>query len=669
MSFSAEINDFVAGFKATSDIMGAAQDRKMKKEQIKYEREKDASDREWDREKFNYGVEADFHKRALEEKKYASDVDKAEADEKYRSASLAEQRADRESAEGRAKTQAELERERLAASTNYQTGLLDEQKKRRESEDSRVKTQAELKREELELRRKYGWGRGSTSAESNYLDGAEYDPEGEAAPEDDVGPLLDAAGAGYEDGVEEPAYAQGGVVEPTEEPAEEAIPTAPPKAAAPKEPTVNREGKGDASVLFASVKPIVRDVFETANAEGAEKPTAIDVGGKSQDRLGLFTGKNAATNEEIKAIDAKIDPKGEMDPQQKTAARLVHAYNFYVEKGEPTKARKIAVAIIDHNKQSSQILGKLAQSAVERGDLSSASKFISDAYNLVPDGKSTEGQVTEKGTLLFKVNHDNRVLMSGEATPQQLWQLAGGVANGSEFLRKMEEVAEGGEGDAVPAEGGAKKSKNYVRYDDVLTEAAGATRSLRNLEQQHNALLRNKDQDGVEEQIVNLEYQMAEAQKAAAAAQKKLSVIGARTRRPPSKIASDLAAATRNSVGAIPTDAPAPVAKDNYDPTAPMPGSLTGTGQSAWEVGPWARHSPSFVGGVPALAAGGQNTLTPSPGQAAASQQAIPTAPVTPASNPPSGPVQIKSKAQYDALPPGTSYVAPDGSLRRKPNV
>lgn len=55
---------------------------------------------------------------------------------------------------------------------------------------------------------------------------------------------------------------------------------------------------------------------------------------------------------------------------------------------------------------------------------------------------------------------------------------------------------------------------------------------------------------------------------------------------------------------------------------------------------------------------------TPQPG---APPQAAPASPAGPSIAPPSAPIKVSSKAQFDMLPSGSTFVAPDGTTRRKP--
>lgn len=55
------------------------------------------------------------------------------------------------------------------------------------------------------------------------------------------------------------------------------------------------------------------------------------------------------------------------------------------------------------------------------------------------------------------------------------------------------------------------------------------------------------------------------------------------------------------------------------------------------------------------------------PPQAGAPPQAAPASPSAPAIAPPSAPIKVTAKAQFDMLPAGSLFIAPDGTTRRKP--
>lgn len=503
MSFSAEIRDFVAGFKAGSDVGGDIQDRKLKREAFEVERANKDRDFELDREKFATTKANADRNYALSERRQKAIEDKYVSDNTYRE-------------------------KRRAEDSNYRSEGL------------------KLRKAEIEARRKLA-----------YPDGAEIDEEG-AEIEDVGGDTDELYGAddlvAEAEGEETQEFAEGGAVE---EP-EAAIPIPKPKPARePVAPTVNREGKGDASVFFRDVKGVVRDVMDSAMADAQKKPAALDTEAptKSQDRVSFATGQGAATPEEIKAIDAVIDPENTMGGPAKTAARLVHAYKFYMNKNEPEKAKRIATSILAHNKMASQTLGKLAQAAVEKGDLASASKLITDAYDEVPDGKSVEAQPTPRGTVLYKVNQDNRVLMNGEVSAQQLWQLAGGVASGKEFIKQMSNVAAGAEpASATSPEKSPKKGKNYVRYDDAVAEAAQATRGYESLVRQYNTMAANSvaDEENPDPALEKLKGRIREMKKRRDAAMKTAQMVAAKTGRSSKVFTGDLKSAMATSASALP---------------------------------------------------------------------------------------------------------------------
>jgi hypothetical protein len=81
------------------------------------------------------------------------------------------------------------------------------------------------------------------------------------------------------------------------------------------------------------------------------------------------------------------------------------------------------------------------------------------------------------------------------------------------------------------------------------------------------------------------------------------------------------------------------------------------SGDSFQDANWWASHAPAMLGG------GGAGQIVPSASPAA--PQAAPERAAAPASAA-SAPVSVKSEAEYNALAPNTSYVAPDGSVRTK---
>lgn len=570
MSFSAEIKDFIGGFQAGAQVGGDIQDRKLAREKW-----------EWDK--------------AFEEKKYGETSARADRALDLREQSLFDRQ--------KARSAREAERKLRAAEK---------------------KAEAEHKAEVKDFNILAGEGPGSSkSTKPTYSDEYDFDDGFGSSDEYDYEDVESALPVEGVDSEEVGAYAAGGMVPPQVEDeehpelaAEEAKASAIPveetsPEAEPDEPEVVPEGKGD--LLLEQVKEPIRDVMGTWTKESKEpktKPAAIEEKPKKiQDRV---SDVKPATPEEIKAIDAVVDPNGEMAPYRKGAARLVKAYNFFVEKGDPGKARKIAAQIIKYDHMASMTLGKLAQAAAEQNDLVSASQLLTDAYNEnIPDGNTLTAEPTPKGTVLFKIERDGKTVQQGEATTRQLWEMAGKVADGSEFIKRMARIA--GEGTSGGNTPGGKKRRSYPA--DIRSAAQAVLEVERLQDELENPELSEEQLTAVREQFT---AKRAEAEKLMKIAEQ----ARVKTNRPMEVFEKDFLAAKKAAKGmALPSALPEEPAEE-----------------SGW----WGRNMPTWLGGDEEAAPAAPQSAIP------ADAPAAPAAPVTSPGKPLPDDLRAKAQAAID---------------------
>lgn len=550
MSFSAEVKDFVSGFQVGANVGGDIQNRKLARDKFEAEKAIDERDYAFDREKFEATkVRSD---RAFGLRQQAYNDSKAER---------AARREEREAAAA----------EKKRAKRAYDV-LPEEEKK-------------------------------SSKGAAQYAD--EWD---EAYPEQDYSqdsseiPVMevdDEEVAEFKQGGMVAHAEEGGLLESNEEEKQD-IETAIPVTPAPAEPEVQRDDKTD--MLLERAKEPIRDVMGALAEEGREGKKAAVPTQKIQDRISQI---KPATPDEIKAIDAKVDPNNELAPYRKGAARLVEAYNFFVEKGEPDKARKIAAQIIKFDQMASQTLGTLAQTAAEQNDVVSASKLLTDAYNEhLPDGNTLTTQPTEKGTVLFKIERDGKVVQQGEADTRQIWEMAGKVADGSEFLKRMARLANEG-GTSQGKDAPAKKGKRSYPAD--LRAAAKAANEIEALQGEIETLQAEGVEEGSEE-LTQLQKQFNTKLREAEAAMARAEQSREKTGRPMDVFEKDFINARKAS-----KQTALPEAFPEAPADAPM--EALPANRNAWQM-----IMPTWLGGAE---------------DEPAAEQAVPEgAPVTPAGKP-----------------------------------
>lgn len=169
----------------------------------------------------------------------------------------------------------------------------------------------------------------------------------------------------------------------------------------------------------------------------------------------LAKNEGAATVAEVKAVDKVVDPTNELTGSARTIARLDMTYKHYLANGEPEKAARIAKSLLLFSKDQAEKFGHVAMVALQNGDKEKAVKYLERAYGQVPDGQSLDAEVGQDGLIHAKVTDHStgKVTDLGAFSEQQVFKLALGVANGSEYTRRIVDIAsQGKKGLSVPKE-------------------------------------------------------------------------------------------------------------------------------------------------------------------------------------------------------------------------
>lgn len=201
-------------------------------------------------------------------------------------------------------------------------------------------------------------------------------------------------------------------------------------------------------------------------------------------------GDNAASHDEVKAIDAIIDPDGKLPANAKSAARIAAIWEYYSKRGEEDKAAELINRLSAYDRRNSQTRGMLAQQAMAKGDLEGAVKLIKDAYDQdLPGADLIQPAVLQTGNIQANVVRDGEVIESVEATPEEFKGLIQQVASGQahskqslELIRQWEASKGTGKGRSG---GGGGKAKAAPGDSEALStalqgvrQAADAVRAL-----------------------------------------------------------------------------------------------------------------------------------------------------------------------------------------------
>lgn len=300
-------------------------------------------------------------------------------------------------------------------------------------------------------------------------------------------PTEDANSAAYDEGgpkrsKEDSGYLQGsgkGAVD-TEEAPEGGEPTAAPEPTGTA--TKASTGFDQAKVLHSwgidpETNPIHLGLTAISDGERAKSTGAVPAGGAPTP---IGHGIEPATREDTRMIDHIVDPQHELAKSSLHIARLDAITKFYLNHGDVQKAQKIAGSLIVSAGLDAQMYGDAALKAIQSGHTEAAVDMIKHAYDQVPDGHELNARVMPDG----RVHAVDRDTASGEEKdlgtfgPQQVLQLAKGIANGSEYWNRMVQFGSGlrgvGQQQQKPQKPqyGPTKIADREKEDEAITKAA-----------------------------------------------------------------------------------------------------------------------------------------------------------------------------------------------------
>ena len=261
-----------------------------------------------------------------------------------------------------------------------------------------------------------------------------------------------AKNTGYTGGTS--GYADGGAVD---DDTDEAVSTAPAPVAAPApaapapapaQPTPTGDartragapgstdvGAGPAPAPDQKPPPPPPNLVADALHDGLvhlTKMFGLDKTGAVQDpdaeaRVQAFNnGAGAADGEAMHAVHRAVDPNHQMTQQELATASVAAVKSYYDAKGQPEAGAKAIGEIMQHQKAISAHFSATAAQAFQQGDVANGLKFLSAAYDQVPDGQHIDAQIQQDGTVAYRLtdSHSGRVIHQGTANAQQLAKLA-----------------------------------------------------------------------------------------------------------------------------------------------------------------------------------------------------------------------------------------------------
>jgi len=252
---------------------------------------------------------------------------------------------------------------------------------------------------------------------------------------------------------------------------EEAIPVTP---ASYQEPVAEAPVDEDPNTVARDMSDMAMPGYAAAFRRASQElspPSGVPDEAETNARTASFLrGDNAAKDEEVKAIDAIIDPQNRLPPQAKSAARVAAIWKYYSERGEEGKAEDLINRLAAYDRRNSQTRGMLAMQAFEDGNLPAAAKIIKDTYEQdLPGADLIQPAVLQNGNIKADVIRDGQVVESVEATPQEfkglIQQVASGQAHSQQSLNLITQWESNRKAAKTRAQGGG--SSGPAIDDDI----------------------------------------------------------------------------------------------------------------------------------------------------------------------------------------------------------
>lgn len=162
----------------------------------------------------------------------------------------------------------------------------------------------------------------------------------------------------------------------------------------------------------------------------------------------MASGEGAADEPTIQKLHEIVDPHNELTPAAKRIATLDAVTKYYLGQGDVRKAAQAAASLIETGRLESQKFGALAVVAIQHGNLDAATKYLSKAYDTVPDGNTLKAKVVDGVAHMTTSDPYGNETDLGPVDAQHLIKLSLGVANGSEYMNRMIQIASGNIGAA-----------------------------------------------------------------------------------------------------------------------------------------------------------------------------------------------------------------------------
>ena len=256
-------------------------------------------------------------------------------------------------------------------------------------------------------------------------------------------------------------FAEGGLVDDTEEQVVEPASAPAPRPAIPaagvtpagnprgsnrealamEQRQASREGHSDTSnAIDAGLKYLTKSLgLDRSNTAVGDDPQLTE-GRRKLVNGAIGPNEGPPTQQEIEGIYKVVDPNNELSSGLKHVYAMKKGYDFYMQNGQPEKAAKFAAGVIQYSNLLSRRFGYQAVEAGKNGDEAGMVKYAIQAYDIVPDGLDTDVKRGDGGYNVTRKDEDGNIVDQHMLTPQQIFQMATGISQGSGFFEAMMEA-------------------------------------------------------------------------------------------------------------------------------------------------------------------------------------------------------------------------------------
>lgn len=179
----------------------------------------------------------------------------------------------------------------------------------------------------------------------------------------------------------------------------------------------------------------------------------------------ISAGEPPPTPKEIDMVFKTVDPSGELDNNLRTIYAMRKGVEFYLTRGQPDKAGKWAAGLIQFSNLVSKQYGIEAVKAGKAGDMEGMIQLAVKSYDAIPDGLNVSAKLNGGAVSVTRTDEEGNVVDTHRLTPQQVFQMATGISQGSGYFDALMQVADptGKKGSGTSGQKGAVRAANLSK--------------------------------------------------------------------------------------------------------------------------------------------------------------------------------------------------------------